>query len=115
MLQELIPYRKKVDAVAEQEVGKTRVFLDGNRLSCRMIECNLGNMIADAYVDLVRDVTRLFDIQLFICYFLWLTSLPSSPVRASGVKLLSLYSTAEEFVLRSTNEHETVIYIVRSK
>lgn len=58
MLEELIPFRKQVEAVSEQEVGKTLVFLDGNRLSCRMIECNLGNMITDAYVDLVcRNLT----------------------------------------------------------
>lgn len=52
VLNELIPYRKDVDAVAKKEVGRTKVFLDGNRLSCRMVECNLGNFIGDAYVDL---------------------------------------------------------------
>ncbi|XP_046636695.1 snake venom 5'-nucleotidase-like [Daphnia pulicaria] len=52
VLQELIPFRKEVEALSEKEVGKTRVFLDGNRLSCRMVECNLGNFLADAYVDL---------------------------------------------------------------
>ncbi|KAK4026090.1 hypothetical protein OUZ56_015113 [Daphnia magna] len=52
VLQELIPFRKEVEALSEKEVGKTLVFLDGNRLSCRMVECNLGNFIADAYVDL---------------------------------------------------------------
>lgn len=54
VLNELIPYRKDVDAVAKKEVGRTKVFLDGNRLSCRMVECNLGNFIGDAYVDLVN-------------------------------------------------------------
>ncbi|KAI9563179.1 hypothetical protein GHT06_010637 [Daphnia sinensis] len=52
VLQELIPFRKEVEALSEKEVGKTLVFLDGNRLACRMVECNLGNFIADAYVDL---------------------------------------------------------------
>jgi len=49
----LEPWRREVDAVALKEVGKTLVFLDGNRLSCRMTECNLGSFIADGYVDLV--------------------------------------------------------------
>lgn len=52
VLKELEPWRRDVDAVALKEVGKTLVFLDGNRLSCRMVECNLGNFIADGYVDL---------------------------------------------------------------
>lgn len=53
VVQQLIPYREEVDALSEQEVGKTLVFLDGTRISCRMFECNLGNFIADAYVHLV--------------------------------------------------------------
>lgn len=53
VLQELIPFRQQVEAIAKKEIGKTLVFLDGSRLSCRMIECNLGNFIGDAYVDLV--------------------------------------------------------------
>ncbi|XP_032791055.2 snake venom 5'-nucleotidase isoform X2 [Daphnia magna] len=52
VVQQLIPYREEVDALSEQEVGKTLVFLDGTRISCRMFECNLGNFIADAYVHL---------------------------------------------------------------
>lgn len=53
VLEELVPFRKDIDAIANKEVGRTLVFLDGNRLSCRMVECNLGNFIADAYVNLV--------------------------------------------------------------
>ena len=53
VLEELKPWRKEVDAIALKEVGKTLVFLDGNRLACRMVECNLGSFIADGYVDLV--------------------------------------------------------------
>lgn len=54
VLEELVPFRKEIDAIANKEVGKTMVFLDGNRLSCRMVECNLGNLIADAYIHLVK-------------------------------------------------------------
>jgi len=53
-LQELIPFREKVNAVAKNPVGRTRVFLDGKRLSCRMVECNLGNFITDSYINLVN-------------------------------------------------------------
>jgi 5'-nucleotidase len=49
----LIPYREEVEALAEKEVGKTLVFLNGSRLACRLAECNLGSFIADAYVNLV--------------------------------------------------------------
>jgi hypothetical protein len=59
VLQELIPFRKEVEALSEKEIGKTLVFLDGNRLSCRMVECNLGNFMADSYVDLVNTPTYI--------------------------------------------------------
>ncbi|XP_046636634.1 snake venom 5'-nucleotidase-like isoform X3 [Daphnia pulicaria] len=52
VVQELIPYREEVEALAEKEVGKTLVFLNGSRLACRLAECNLGSFIADAYVNL---------------------------------------------------------------
>eukprot|EP00112_Aurelia_sp_Birch-Aquarium-sp1_P011592 Seg2435.2 transcript_id=Seg2435.2/GoldUCD/mRNA.D3Y31 product="hypothetical protein" protein_id=Seg2435.2/GoldUCD/D3Y31 len=32
------------------ELGKTHVFLDGERGSCRVKECNLANVILDALV-----------------------------------------------------------------
>lgn len=48
-----MPWREKIESLAQKEVGKTRVFLDGSRLACRMRECNLGNFITDAYIDQV--------------------------------------------------------------
>ena len=53
VVQELAPYREEVESLAEKEVGKTLVFLNGSRSSCRFGECNLGSFIADAYVNLV--------------------------------------------------------------
>lgn len=71
VLTELIPFRREVDAVAKKEVGRTKVFLDGNRLSCRMMECNLGNFIADSYVDLVWNLTQCHStfMMMRICVF----------------------------------------------
>ena len=69
MLKELVPFRTEIEAIANKEVGKTLVFLDGNRLSCRMVECNLGNLIADAYVHLVITF-RLTLMNVTNCYFL---------------------------------------------
>ncbi len=31
-------------------LGKTHVFLDGERTSCRVKECNMGNLVLDALV-----------------------------------------------------------------
>ncbi|CAL4102556.1 unnamed protein product, partial [Meganyctiphanes norvegica] len=42
--------KAQVDAQMKNEIGKTYVFLDGNRISCRRKECNLGNIEADAIV-----------------------------------------------------------------
>ena len=69
MLKELVPFRTEIEAIANKEVGKTLVFLDGNRLSCRMVECNLGNLIADAYVHLVITF-RLTLMNVTNCYSL---------------------------------------------
>ncbi|KAL3272474.1 hypothetical protein HHI36_013954 [Cryptolaemus montrouzieri] len=40
-------YRPAVDAVNQEMVGTSSVYLDGN---CRLIECNFGNMITDAMI-----------------------------------------------------------------
>ena len=33
-----------------QYVGKSHVIMDGDEASCRRRECNLANLVADAYV-----------------------------------------------------------------
>lgn len=50
ILAALVPYKKKIDDMVTHEVGKSFVFQDGNRLSCRMRECNLGNLQTDAII-----------------------------------------------------------------
>jgi len=43
-------YRPEVDDLDKEVVGRSRVILDGSAESCRSKECNLGNLIADAFV-----------------------------------------------------------------
>jgi len=50
-LQLLEPWRKEVEAEFLTEVGRTHVFLDGERSSCGISECNLGNLVADSLVN----------------------------------------------------------------
>ncbi|XP_071552970.1 snake venom 5'-nucleotidase-like [Panulirus ornatus] len=50
ILRELKPFKQEIEEVMKQEVGRTYVFLDGNRLSCRLKECNLGNIETDAII-----------------------------------------------------------------
>lgn len=50
VLKELQPYRQQLEATMKQEIGRTFVFLDGNRQSCRLRECNLGNLETDAII-----------------------------------------------------------------
>ncbi|KAF2352045.1 5'-Nucleotidase C-terminal [Trinorchestia longiramus] len=52
ILSELEPWKIQINSVVTEEIGKTYVFLDGNRLSCRMRECNLGNLETDAVIHL---------------------------------------------------------------
>lgn len=50
-LELLEPYAQEVKRRVRQTVGKTNVLLRGDRLTCRMRECNLGNFLADASLD----------------------------------------------------------------
>lgn len=43
-------YRPKIDALNSEVVGKSKVILDGDSTKCRHMECNFGNLIADAFV-----------------------------------------------------------------
>lgn len=50
ILKELVPFRQQLEDKMKQQIGRTFVFLDGNRQSCRLRECNLGNLETDAIV-----------------------------------------------------------------
>ncbi|KAF5302587.1 hypothetical protein FQA39_LY10205 [Lamprigera yunnana] len=43
-------YRSAVNNIYNEVIGRTRVVLDGNVSNCRVKECNLANLITDAYV-----------------------------------------------------------------
>ncbi|XP_039434448.1 apyrase-like [Culex pipiens pallens] len=49
ILQELIPWRQKVEKLGSTEIGSTEIHLD--RESCRKQECTLGVLMADSFVD----------------------------------------------------------------
>lgn len=51
ILDELYRMKGAVDNVSQEEVGRTRVLLDGDSKNCRREECNLGNLITDAMID----------------------------------------------------------------
>lgn len=51
VLQVLEKYRPKVEALDHKIMGRTRVYLEGNDYVCRKKECNLGNLITDAFID----------------------------------------------------------------
>jgi 5'-nucleotidase len=44
-------WKPGVDALSNQQIGSTAVFLDGERLTVRNRETNLGNLIADAMLE----------------------------------------------------------------
>ncbi|XP_023236967.1 protein 5NUC-like [Centruroides sculpturatus] len=46
----LKPYVEEVEKISKEVVGKSRVLLLGERSTCRMRECNMGNMLTDAVV-----------------------------------------------------------------
>lgn len=43
-------YRKEVDELRTRKIGTSYVILDGYGRLCRRLECNIGNMITDAFV-----------------------------------------------------------------
>ncbi|XP_052241530.1 5'-nucleotidase-like isoform X2 [Dreissena polymorpha] len=51
LLVEVATWRLDVDALKTNVIGETVVTLDGRREICRLRECNLGNLMADAMVD----------------------------------------------------------------
>lgn len=43
-------YRLNVTALEKSVVGHSKVYLEGRKIACRSVECNLGNLITDAMV-----------------------------------------------------------------
>ena len=50
MLGEITEWAEAVKNLTQEKIGTTHVYLEGARETCRVKECNLGNMITDAYI-----------------------------------------------------------------
>lgn len=46
---------KPIEELKKQAVGTTTAAIDGDRNSCRLQECSMGNLVADAMLDRVKD------------------------------------------------------------
>jgi 5'-nucleotidase/UDP-sugar diphosphatase len=44
-----------IEAAMAEQVGETQAFIEGDRAVCRVMECAMGNLVADAMLDRVRD------------------------------------------------------------
>ncbi|XP_055607689.1 apyrase-like [Uranotaenia lowii] len=63
IMRELIPWREEVDQQAKRSVGSSRVIL--SKPECRLGECNLGSLIADAFVDFFTNRAESVDAWTF--------------------------------------------------
>ncbi|PNF40457.1 hypothetical protein B7P43_G14344 [Cryptotermes secundus] len=59
ILEELNKWKKNISLMADEEIGRTKVLLDGDTKHCRVHECNLGNFITDAYIDYMARLHKL--------------------------------------------------------
>ncbi|EDW01382.1 GH21406 [Drosophila grimshawi] len=50
ILRLLDQYRVNVTALEESIVGHSKVYLEGRKIACRSVECNMGNLITDAMI-----------------------------------------------------------------
>ncbi len=50
MLAEINEWGEAVQNLTGERIGSTHVYLEGVRDVCRFEECNLGNLIADAFI-----------------------------------------------------------------
>lgn len=56
VIEALKPWRQIIDAEGSRVIGSTKVLLDSSNSACRKGECNIGNVIADAFVDEVTSI-----------------------------------------------------------
>lgn len=49
---------KELQQVLGEKMGSTKVHLNGDFLTCNVRECNLGNLITDAFVAYVSIITN---------------------------------------------------------
>jgi 5'-nucleotidase len=51
VVQAMKPWKEIIDAEGSVVIGSTNVLLDASNSACRKGECNIGNLIANAFVD----------------------------------------------------------------
>ncbi|XP_054266857.1 protein 5NUC-like [Macrosteles quadrilineatus] len=51
ILRVLEPYKERLEGKTNKIIGYTHVFLDSNNYKCKVSECELGNLITDAFAD----------------------------------------------------------------
>ncbi|PSN34309.1 Protein 5NUC, partial [Blattella germanica] len=59
ILHELKKWERNMSDLAQQPVGQTKVLLDGTGIRCRLEECNMGNLVTDAYIDYMVNIHKL--------------------------------------------------------
>lgn len=67
ILGEVTKRRGRVSEYSKIPLGRTHVFLDGRRETCRVRECNMGNLITDAFVHMYQkhpDETAWADVSI---------------------------------------------------
>ncbi len=50
VLAELDSWAETVSNYSDQVIGKAHVYLDGAKSSCRVRECNMANLVTDAFL-----------------------------------------------------------------
>ena len=50
VLAEINEWAVAIRGLGTEPIGTSHVLLDGDRSSCRLNECNLGNMLTDAFI-----------------------------------------------------------------
>jgi len=48
MIDQIAVLKEPIEALTQEVIGETSVYLEGDRSVCRVAECNLGNLITDA-------------------------------------------------------------------
>jgi 5'-nucleotidase len=76
MTRDLEKWSENITESTRKEVGRTRVFLDGRGIECRLRECNMGNLIADAMVHVVRHLNIIMIMSEKEAVFLSMMSVP---------------------------------------
>jgi 5'-nucleotidase len=51
VVQAMKPWKEIIDAEGSKVIGSTKVLLDYSNSACRKGECNIGNLITNAFVD----------------------------------------------------------------